>query len=425
MVSNYILDLVRRGAGLALDEAPKPALAPDFGPSLSPLDVIARESGTLIADQVSPEAPPSRAPAQREEVPPERTPSELVTELGARAGEETQATSSTLIETLQIPPHTPAAMELPPARESRPVGNITPMNASGEESVRSTPGAPLAETTVSRSQPAGGGLPNGASSAERVPESPSIVAEGPSSDDLGSAGLTLAQEAPSAEAGEVISQPDDTSTMPRRGSRASVVPLKPDSYASGASTPAEQPRPEGPATILPEQSLVSDLRTGVADELGRTRPEIGLPGLLGGPRSPQNGGEPEDPRSRHFSQAHQETAKSAPFVPAPQLMRAQTPYPSPDGDSRHFLDAPDRWETVSGRARDRVVPVAGPSPGPETFRAQKKPAASRQEPQAIQVHIGRVEVRSAAPSPPVPQVPKPQGFEGYELVRNYVSWERH
>jgi len=58
-----------------------------------------------------------------------------------------------------------------------------------------------------------------------------------------------------------------------------------------------------------------------------------------------------------------------------------------------------------------------------------KPSGTSSVPQPIHVRIGTVEVRANTPPnapPPEPRLAQgPSGFDGYAMIRSYMSWERH
>lgn len=71
----------------------------------------------------------------------------------------------------------------------------------------------------------------------------------------------------------------------------------------------------------------------------------------------------------------------------------------------------------------RPTPVIEHPPVPLTPRP---PAAAKPEPRPVHVRIGTIEVRATTPSPPPPAPPPssaPQGFDNYVSIRTYTSWE--
>jgi hypothetical protein len=128
---------------------------------------------------------------------------------------------------------------------------------------------------------------------------------------------------------------------------------------------------------------------------------------------------------------------------------ASTPEATPSGlssDSRTRLltrlipaEPADRSQILPG-ASDKVetVPVATPAiaqppatkqPFRQSSTLSGKLGVTPSVPQPIQVRIGTIEVRANTPPdapPPEPRLAQgPSGFDGYTMIRSYMSWERH
>jgi hypothetical protein len=103
----------------------------------------------------------------------------------------------------------------------------------------------------------------------------------------------------------------------------------------------------------------------------------------------------------------------------------------PADQSRTLPGASDKVETVPAATPAISQPPATKQPirQSSTSTLLGKPSGTPSVPQPIQVRIGTVEVRATTPPaapPPAPQPAQgPSGFDGYTMIRSYMSWERH
>jgi hypothetical protein len=476
-VSNYLLDLVRRGAGLAPVVAPEASLQPDFGP-LFPVDTMPRSvpdtPGVLATDQDLPEAQRHRLPTQSRAMAPAQPPPELE---GSSDAETTEPTLSSPDAATTATPHTatprtpsqPPASQPDPERETQLAGDTPPLESSLDDVPSSPLDVSLEEASPRRSQPPvrhrqsappeddlssrETAHPRTLSSEAAAPQNPTqgrssrvaspaeksrsraeTVRVGGFSPEQRPFELPPAEDAPTVSWGGVAPNPDATIAAQRPVTRASAEPPVPSPRADLTQTemPAEHEAPEYRATTREEQSRDQARRTdpdaGATD--GPDHPLLGArsPGRLDGhPTLQPAGGEPEGARGRSIPPVGEKAARtSAPLVT--RSLREQAAYPEPGDEPQDSRDFPARSNAVPRSVESAVAPAVDPLARPTIPAVREEPIASRAEPQTIRVRIGRVEVRAATPSPPAPptpRAPKPQGFEDYELMRSYLSWERH
>jgi hypothetical protein len=512
-VSNYLLDLVRRGAGLAPAVAPEPSLQPDFGPLL-PMDAIPGSIGMLPAEEAHSDAPiptvttrtPVETPAQPMPEPGadplasggETAPLPLASADTATATPNTLSQHPTVSESDSVrgaglaentPPPKPSSEDAPsvspetsgteptPQRHQPPARHHQPEPPGEGASIRGSvdPGV-ISPEGDTRGPPTQAGPPNVASPAEnlppaslrqrhRQPEPPgdAVLTREPADPDTVSPGdetrggaaetaspkvaspaeslqarvKTGVHENRSPEQGMVETPPPEDAPMASRGT------IAPNPEATITTRPrvtrdsVESPAPRSPAiithtTAAPPRARVSDPDRGAPDAEDPDRSEHALPealppGRLGRHTTQLEGGEPEGSRNRSFSPTGEEAARTS-TRQTPSPVQGQPELSRQGNEPQNLRNVPVRSYAVPRPVEDGVAPAVDTLAGSTVLAAREEPASSRSRSQTIQVHIGKVEVRAATPSPaapPAPQAPKPQGFEGYELVRSYLSWERH
>lgn len=203
------------------------------------------------------------------------------------------------------------------------------------------------------------------------------------------------------------------------------------------------PMPAGQEETGPSFSSAPDAMPDVrpVSELQEVRPKESLPKT--DPQTPVALPEVAAIKPRSIETPFGSEAKPA-SVPVAEPVRITASVPAPNQD---FAITPAREEVG--------VPEASPSPAPVTVilqpaqtappatEVQAKPeqrsesplgvreqkttappiAKSAAEPRNIQVKIGKVEIRSTQPPPPIParRPPEKGGFDDYSLARNYLD----
>ena len=509
-MSNYLLDLVRRGAGLAPAVAPEPSLQPDFGPLL-PMDAIPEPLGMFPAEEAHPDAPIPRAPTllnapERPTLEPEPDPpasdretapntlsqsptgSESDSKQGARHAvnahpPESSSEDATLSSgdssggemTLQRSrlPSRPSRPELPdddaslqvpaepetisPGHETRedspqagspglatPVENLPPASPRQRHRQPESPGdalptgEPSALDAVSlqgdtRGHPTQGRSPKVEPPADNLQTRAKTVMDENHSPERATAKAPHPEDAPTASRDETDPNPEATIEAQPRVPRTSVESPGPRSQAITDRTTAAHGTPEARVSPLEDHSRanarVSDPDRGaqdveVPDRSGPVLPEAQPPGRPGGRTTRPAGGEPEGSRNSSLPPTA-EGAMRTPTRLAPRTVQGQPERSGQGDESQNSRKVPARSGMVPRSREGRAAPAIDLLSESTVLAAREEPASSRSRSQTIQVHIGKVEVRAATPpAAPAPRAPRPQGFEGYELMRSYLSWER-
>lgn len=319
----------------------------------------------------------------------------------------------------------------PPARyhQPEPPGEGASIRGSVDPGVISPEGD-------TRGRPTQAGPPNVASPAESLQARVKTGVDENRSPEQGMVETPPPEDAPMASRGTIAPNPEATITTRPRVTRDSVESPAPRSPTIITHTTAAPGAPEVRVAPLEDQSRprarVSDPDRGAQDTGAPDRSEHALPeslpsGRLGGHTTQPAGGEPEGSRYRSFPPTGEEAARTS-TRQTPRSVQGQPELSGQGTEPQNFRNVPARSYAVPRPVEDGVAPAVDTLAGSTVLGVREEPASSRSRSQTIQVQIGKVEVRAATPSlppPPTPRAPKPQGFEGYELVRSYLSWERH
>jgi hypothetical protein len=249
----------------------------------------------------------------------------------------------------------------------------------------------------------------------------------------GTAKASHPEDAQTASRDETDPNPEATIEVQPHVPRTSVESPGPRSQAITDRTMAAHGTPEARVYPLEDHSRanarVSDPDRGaqdteVPDRSGPVLPEAQPPGRPGGRTTRPAGGEPEGSRNSSLPPTV-EGAMRTPTRLAPRTVQGQ-PVRSGQGDEpQNSRNVPARSGVVPRSREGRAAPAVDLLSGSTVLAAREEPASGRSRSQTIQVHIGKVEVRAVTPpAAPAPRAPRPQGFEGYELMRSYLSWER-
>jgi hypothetical protein len=445
-VSDFIHNLVRRGAGIAPIVAVQPPFVPDFAPGL-PTKVWRPASRLAGGIQNAGEMPhptanlwehlaePIRAAASEQTPPPVRSASHSPppAPYPEPPGSPERA-SDQGIDAQLTAPHSPEQQtSVSPAdksqeREFRPSDNEPhpwsdrPVSAdpARASTVPSTTAASLEAQSASVSEP-----------APVVQDSPADPVD--SSDVSSSSQGAKRRDGPTVEARatrrvqEAYSPvtTDDASAglpaAPNAESRAmpdsEPAPVRPDSFSEADYSPRGSSPPQGvrehfaPVTRTRASRRTEKRPTPEASETirkgsNREGGELVRPSNLTPPGEPVLKQVESNPALlRTEERLSGESAASAEPAP-PTLVR---PSPAP----------------VASPEPVRPAPVIVPEPAhPQALPPLHRPTAAQPEPELIQVRIGSVEVRASIPPPAPLPAPVQQGFDDYAAVRSYAGWEK-
>jgi hypothetical protein len=412
-MSNFILNLVRRGAGLA----PVVALQPPFAPGLAPELGAAHTTGPEMApaDGATPEIPVQSATEPTLAPPAASTPmAPMLT---------------------SAPPATPPA-ETPRRRAQAPATPSPPQPPTGTVAVQVQIPRPGEPTTPQ--PPPAEPLPGGALTGvmPQIPEmsepeavakvQPAVQAPGdvPEPGHLsGSPTLSPAQPPPA----EPLPGGAPTSGLAlgpgTKGSDAGLVGAPETRRPQLAQAEAEPATALIPTGVMPQIPEMSE-----PEAVAKVQPAVQAPGdvpepghLSGSPTLSPAQPPPAEPLPRPQTSrdtfARSETCRVAAIHPAPIPWTREASEP----------EAVAKVQPATPPVTDMSPPLIRPAPTqPPTFPTPVEPAITQSEPRSIHVHIGTIEVRATTPPPPAPPpAPAPQGFDDYVLVRNYLNWEQY
>jgi hypothetical protein len=214
-------------------------------------------------------------------------------------------------------------------------------------------------------------------------------------------GSPTLQQAPAEGASTTESQPDTGSTKRPQHST--------DREAAGSAPPQQVP-------------IGSTAGLGSQPDIESTKQRRRVPGeQQSKSRTPPVERDSQGAQGSHSSPADEKTVPHPRTAPISRLLPEQRRNPASATERPSPADLRRQSDPVAREAQDNEISEVGPPLVSPTFQTREESALDHGEPQAVRVQIGRVEVRASTPPSP-PRAPAPHGFDGYELVRSYVSW---